>query len=117
MRWVLPAANFSRRSALRILPGPQTRKGTTTAGAISNCTRGTWRGLASFSSPASALQEKLAKPRHVPRVQLEIAPAVVVPFRVCGPGNILNAERREKFAAGKTQRIRAGEARQKSGDD
>ena len=67
--------------------------------------------------PASALEEKLAEPGHVARVQLEIAPAEVVALRVGGPGGVANAERLEEFATREGKGIGAGNAREKGGQE
>ena len=47
------------------------------------------------AAPATALEKKLSQLRHVPRVQLEVAPAVVVTLRVGGPRHVVDAERSE----------------------
>ena len=67
--------------------------------------------------PASALEEKMAEPGHIARVQLEIAPAVVVALRVGGPGGVANAERLEEFAPREGEGVGAGDAREEDREE
>jgi hypothetical protein len=52
--------------------------------------------------PASTLEEKLSELRHIGRVHLEVAPAMIVTPRINGPRHVANAERLEKL--GDTER-------------
>ena len=68
-------------------------------------------------SPSSALQEELPKFRHVPRVQLEVAPAMIVAVGIGGPHDVVDAERREQLAAGEGQSVGASSLRENGGQE
>ncbi len=69
------------------------------------------------ASPASALEEKLAEPGHIARMQLEVAPAEVVAFRVGGPGGIKDAERIKEFALCEGESVGARDACEEGGQE